>query len=118
MVFTASTAVRNSYATVTEYAANASVAIDFNRMDDKVIIKIRNTNDTAGMTLTTVVAAGDFMQNALGVLTCTAAYNTNMVIGPLDSMRFKDSAGNVNITNSVAGSGTLSNVKIAIINLP
>jgi hypothetical protein len=116
--FTASTAVRNSYAAVTEYAANAIMSVDFKKADDKILIKIRNTNDTAGMTATSVVAAGDYLQNVLGVLTCTMAYNTNAIIGPLDSMRFKDSAGVVNITNSIAGSGTLSNVKIAVIELP
>lgn len=117
--FTASAVSRNSSSTITEYAANSTMDVAFTKPDDKILIKIRNTNDTAGMTFTSVVAASDtFLQSVLGVLTATIAYNTNAIIGPLDSARFKNSAGNVTIANSIAGSGTLSNVKIAVINLP
>lgn len=120
MAFTASNAVRNSSVLATFTSVQAANSIDFNRIDDKVFILARNENDTAGMTATLSVKAGDFgMQNVLGTETVTIAYNNQMkIIGPLDSMRFKDSAGNVNINVSVAGSGTVSNVKLMVVNNP
>lgn len=119
MAFTATTAIQNSTASFSFLGAQASNTIDFNRADEKVVLIARNENDTAGMTATISVAPGDFLQSPNGTLTVTLAHgNTMQTIGPLDSMRFKKTSGNVTIAVSVAGSGTLSNVKLGVINQP
>lgn len=120
MAFTASTAVLNSSGTLNLLAAQASQTVIMSKPDEKVILVVRNTNDSVAVnTATITIPPGDFFQNVLGTLSVDVAdANSNKVIGPLESMRFKNSAGNITVNVAVTQSGTVSSVLLAVIELP
>jgi hypothetical protein len=106
-------AVRDSSAALTLNNGAASQTIVWNGQDEKVALYVKNT-DAAQVTVT--VKAGTGIRSAIGDLSVNVAAGAETVIGPLDSMRFKERAtGKVTVT--IAG-GTASNVKLAVIQLP
>jgi hypothetical protein len=120
-VLTASSAVRDGSAAVTMYAAQAADnKIDFaDAQDEKLALLVTNGNTTEGQTATITIAAGSYWRKDLGTLTVEVAYNSaQKIVGPLDSARFKDSAGKATVAVAVTASGTVSSVKLGVIKLP
>lgn len=117
--FTATTAVRNSSAAVSFLGMQAAETIEAERHDDKNIIIINNSaNDQTGMTATITVNKGAYFQNMFGTATISIAPGAIHAIGPLDSARFKTTAGTIVLGVAVAASGTVSSVTMAVINNP
>jgi hypothetical protein len=112
-------AVRDGSVNVTLNSGAASQTIVAN-VDEKMCIYVRNTDAT---TARVRVAAGTGMRKDIGSIYKDVAQNGEAIIGPLDSMRFKDvSTGKYTVTitgtNDGAFGGTVSNVKLAVIELP
>ena len=119
--FTASQCVKNSSATLNLLAAQASQTIDMSNIsDEKVVLVVRNTNDSVAInTATITIAPGGFLANVLGTLSVDVAdANTNMVIGPLEGARFKSTASKMTVGVSVTQSGTVSSVLLGVVKLP
>lgn len=120
---TAATAVQDSSATVTAYAAQDVNYITFDQPDENIVIIVKNTNDAVAVeTATITVSPGDagFARlRDLGTLTVTIAdANAKKVIGPLSSARFKGTVGNITMGVSVTQGGTVSSVTFDVIKLP
>lgn len=120
---TAATAVRDSSATVTAYAAQDVNYITFDKQDEKIVIIAKNTNDAVAVETATITVSPGAGSNAwrkdIGTLTVTIAdANTKKVIGPLDSARFKGADGTVCVNVAVTQSGTVSSVTFDVIKLP
>ena len=119
MSITASYCKRNNVSAVTLNAATASQTIDFgDKPDERIVLLVENANTVAGQTATVTVSKGDFLGNALGDLAVIVAKGDTATVGPLESVRFKNSASEVTIGVAVTNSGTVSNVKIGVIKLP
>lgn len=116
---TATTAVRDGSAAVSFHGAQAANTIDWAKQDEKIVIVIRNDNDSEAVnTATVVVSPGGYWRKDLGSLTVEVADGGSMKhIGPLDSARFKGTNGKVTVNVSVTQSGTVSSVGIAVVNL-
>ena len=96
-------AVRDS---ATELKATAGVetqTIPCDTMDEKTAFIVENTSDSEA---TVTVCAGDGMRSSIGDLTINVPAGTEYIVGPLDSMRFKNLV-NGNITVKVAGGSTI-----------
>jgi hypothetical protein len=118
---TASTATRDGSVSFAFYSAQTANTINYNaEQDEKIVIIVRNENDSASVnTATITVSPGDYWRHDLGTLTLDVADgNTMTQIGPLDSARFKGSNGLITINVSVTQSGTVSSVKLGVVNLP
>lgn len=119
--FTFSNSVRNSNGTLNLLAAQASQTIDYSdKADEKIVLIVQNNNDSVAVnTATVTIESGDFLGNALGDLTVNVADGgAGVVIGPLESVRFKNSASTVTVNVAVTQSGTVSSVKLAAVKLP
>jgi ABC-type protease/lipase transport system fused ATPase/permease subunit len=119
--FTASTCVRNSAGTLSLLAAQDSQTVNYgDKPDERIVLVVQNNNDSVAVnTATITIAPGDFLANVLGTLSVTVADGgTCKTIGPLESVRFKNSASKITVGVSVTQSGTVSSVKLGIIKLP
>lgn len=124
MAITASYAKRNSSAALTKNAAAATFSVGLgDKPGEKVIILIENNNTTTGTTATVEVLAGDYLANVYGTLSVNVAKETTVVIGPLETVRYKNTASEVDCsitfgTTAAAAGGTITDVKTAVIKLP
>jgi hypothetical protein len=119
MAITASYSKRNDGADFVWNDATASQTIDFgDKPDERVVLLVENANTVAGQTATVTISKGDFLGNALGDLAVIVAKGDTAAIGPLESVRFKNSASEVTVGVAVTNSGTVSNVKIGVVKLP
>lgn len=113
-------AVRDSSATFNLNNGAASQTIVCNEDDEKVVIYVTNSDAT---TARVNINKGNGIRSILGDLKVDVAQNATKVIGPLDSMRFKNMTtgkitATVTGTNDAAFGGTITNVKIAVVQLP
>jgi len=118
---TVSTATRDGSVDVTLYAAQAANTVDFStKQNEKIVIIVQNTNDAVAVeTATITISPGGFWRKDLGTLSVDVAdASVYKQIGPLDSARFKGTNGLVTINVAVTQSGTVSSVKLGVINLP
>ena len=119
MAITASYCKRNNVSAVTLNDATASQTVDFgDKPDERIVLLIENANTVDDTTATITVSKGDFLSSNLGDLAVTVAKGDTVAIGPLESVRFKNSASEVTIGVAVTNSGTVSNVKISAVKLP
>jgi ABC-type protease/lipase transport system fused ATPase/permease subunit len=119
--FTASQCVRNSSVAATFVGMQDSQTVDLSTVaDEKVILAIQNTNDSAAVnTATITIAPGGFLASVLGTLSVDVADgNTLAFIGPLEGVRFKSTGSKITVGCSVTQSGTVSSVKLGVIKLP
>lgn len=69
----------------TSGAATQTIACD--TMDEKTAFIVSNTGDSNA---TVTVMAGDGMRSSIGNLVVTVPASSEFIVGPLDSMRFKN----------------------------
>ena len=116
---TSSNTAFNSAVEFTLNDAEASQTVDMSdAADEGAVIIVENANTDAAQTATITVSKGEFDSAVLGDLVATVAYGEAAVIGPLEGVRFKNSVSKITIGAAVTGSGTLSNVKLAVVKLP
>jgi len=119
MAITASYCKRNNVSAVTLNDATASQTVDFgDKPDERIVLLVENANTVDATTATITVSKGDFLSSNLGDLAVTVAKGATVAIGPLESVRFKNSASEVTVGVAVTNSGTVSNVKIGVVKLP
>ena len=119
MAITASYAKRNGSVALTKNAAAATFSVGLgDKPGEKVIILVENNNTAAGTTATVEVVAGDYLANVYGTLSVDIAKETSAIIGPLETVRYKNTASEIDCACAVTGSATLTNVKVAVIKLP
>lgn len=120
--FTASSAARNSGATLNLLAAQDSQTFDLSGVADERFLLIAqngNADVDGGMTATITIAPGGFLASVLGTLSVDVAPSSALkTIGPIDGMRFKNTSSKVTVGVSVTASGTVSSVKLGIVKLP
>lgn len=119
--YTASNTTRNGSVNLTLTAMGTSQTVDFSdKPDERILLVVQNNNDSVAVyTASITISAGDFLANGLGDLEVDVADGgTVEVIGPLESVRFKNSASKVTVGCAVTQSGTVSSVKLGIIQLP
>ena len=101
--------ITKTYATrdnATELIGTTGVAkqtIACDTMDEKTAFIVSNTADTAA---TVTVLAGDGMRSSIGNLVVEVPATSEYIIGPLDSMRFKNLTDGT-ITVEVSGGTTI-----------
>ena len=124
MAISASYAERNSSAELTKNAAAATFSVGLgDKPGEKVIILVENNNTVSGTTATVEVLAGDYLANVYGTLSVDVAPSATAIVGPLETVRYKNTASEVDCsitfgaTATTAG-GTIGNVKTAVIKLP
>ena len=125
MAIDASYAKRNSSAVLIKEDAAETFSIGLgDKPGEKVIIIVDNNNATTGCTATVEVLAGDYLANVYGTLSVDVAPSATAIVGPLETVRYKNAASEVDcvVTFSSTASGepgaTIDNVKVAIIKLP
>ena len=121
MAISASYAKRNSSAALIKKDAAETFSIGLgDKPGEKVIILVENNNATVGGTATLEVVAGDYLANVYGTLSVdVAAEGATAIIGPLETVRYKNTASEIDCACAVTGSdATLTNVKVAVIKLP
>jgi hypothetical protein len=124
MAITASYAKRNSTEVLTKNAAAATFSVGLgDKPGEKVIILIENNNTTTGTTATVEVLAGDYLANVYGTLSVDVAPSATAIVGPLETVRYKNTASEVDCaisfgTAAISAGGTIANVKTAVIKLP
>ncbi len=86
---------------------SAVQTFDYNTVDEKTAIIINNKNESEASVVT--VKAGNGMRSSIGDLVVTVNAGDTVVLGPLDSMRFKNlTTGQVTI--EISGGTTTLNV--------
>ena len=120
MAITASCCKRNDAVALEKNTATANFSVGLgDRPGEKVIILVENNNTSAGATATVEVLAGDYLANVYGTLSVDVAKETSAIIGPLETVRYKNTASEIDCACAVAGTGTtLTDVKVAVIKLP
>jgi hypothetical protein len=119
MAITASYCTRNSSVNLTLNSATASQTIGYaDKPDERILVVAQNANTGDGQTATITISKGDFLGSVSGDLVVTVAKGASAVIGPLESVRFKNSASEIAAAVAVTASGTVSNVKLAAVKLP
>jgi hypothetical protein len=121
MAITASYAKRNSTEVLTKNDATAAFSVGLgDKPGEKVVILVENNNATANCTATLQVLAGDYLANVYGTLSVeVASEGATAIIGPLETVRYKNTASEIDCACAVTGSdATLTNVKVAVIKLP
>ena len=124
MAITASYAERNGSEVLAKYTATEAFSVGLgDKPGEKVIILVENNNTAAGTTATVEVLAGDYLANVYGTLSVDVAPSATAIVGPLETVRYKNTASEVvcaisfGSTASSAG-GTITDVKTAVIKLP
>jgi hypothetical protein len=114
------TSRRNSLVELPMLACQASQTIDCGTPGDSKTIIIYNGNDANVDTATITVSPGDGYFAGYPAGTASYAINggTYAVLLPHEYARFKNSAGKMTIGVAVTHAGTVSNVKMMIVNLP
>jgi hypothetical protein len=125
MAISASYAKRNSTEVLAKYTATETFSVGLgDRPGEKVIILVENNNATTGGTATVEVLAGDYLANVYGTLSVDVAKGSSAIIGPLETVRYKNTASEVacavtiGATASDTPGATIGNVKVAVIKLP
>jgi hypothetical protein len=122
MAITASYCKRNDAVELTKNTAAATFSVGLgDKPGEKVIILVENNNTTTGATATVEVLAGDYLANVYGTLSVDVAKETSAIIGPLETVRYKNTASEVDCAvaiGSTAAGVTIDNVKVAVIKLP
>ncbi|MBO7208429.1 MAG: hypothetical protein J6V58_01685 [Clostridia bacterium] len=104
---TVNKAKRDNAVVCTVEAGTGVQTFDYNTIDESTAIIITNTNVSEAAEVT--VKAGNGMRSSIGDLVVTVAAGDTVILGPLDSMRFKDmSTGQVTI--EISGGTTTLNV--------
>lgn len=99
-------ATRDGYSKCTLFSGGASQQFVYDTTDEKTAVVI--TNSGSG-NATVTVKAGNGLRCAIGDLSVTVGAGETGIIGPLDSMRFKDlTTGKV--TLEISGGTTSLNV--------
>ena len=129
MAISASYAKRNSSAVLIKKDAAETFSIGLgDKPGEKVIILVENNNVTEGATATLEVVAGDYLANVYGDLSIDIAPSATAIVGPLETVRYKNTASEVDCvvtfsstaseTGASGPGATIANVKVAIIKLP
>jgi hypothetical protein len=124
MAITASYAKRNSTEVLTKNAAATTFSVGLgDKPGEKVIILVENNNTVSGTTATVEVLAGDYLANVYGTLSVDVAPSATAIVGPLETVRYKNTASEVDCsitfgTTATTAGGTITNVKTAVIKLP
>jgi hypothetical protein len=124
MAITASYCKRNDAVALTKNAAAATFSVGLgDKPGEKVIILVENNNTTTGTTATVEVLAGDYLANVYGTLSVDVAPSATAIVGPLETVRYKNTASEVDCaisfgTTASSAGGTIANVKTAVIKLP
>ena len=124
MAITASYCKRNDAVALTKNDAAATFSVGLgDKPGEKVVILIENNNTTTGATATVEVLAGDYLANVYGTLSVDVAPSATAIVGPLETVRYKNTASEVDCsitfgTTAAAAGGTIANVKTAVIKLP
>jgi len=119
MAITASYAERNQAVSLTFYAATASQTVGYSdKPAEKIVLIVDNANSGTGQTATVTVVKGDYITKEAGDLVAKIGIGSQVVIGPLESTRFKNTNGKIKVNVAVTASGAVSDVKIAAIKLP
>lgn len=117
MAITASYAKRNQAVSLTFYDAAASQTVGYSdKPAEKIVLIVNNANSDATATVT--VVKGDYITKEAGDLVAEIGKGSQVVIGPLESTRFKKTNGEIKVNVAVTASGAVSDVKIAAIKLP
>lgn len=104
---TVNKAVRDGIKVCTVATGAATQTFKYDTEDEKTAIIISNSHASNAAAVT--VKAGTGLRKAIGDLSVSVAAGKTAIIGPLDSMRFKDmSTGEVTVT--VSGGTTELNV--------
>lgn len=128
MAITASYCKRNDAVALTKNAAATNFSVGLgDKPGEKVIILVENNNATAGGTATLEVVAGDYLANVYGTLSVdVAAEGATAIVGPLETVRYKNTASEVDCAVTIGSTAsatpgpgaTITNIKVAIIKLP
>jgi len=124
MAISASYAKRNSSAVLIKEDAAETFSVGLgDKPGEKVIIIVDNNNATTGCTATVEVLAGDYLANVYGTLSVDVAPSATAIVGPLETVRYKNTASEVDCsitfgTTAAAAGGTIAYVKTAVIKLP
>ena len=124
MAITASYCRRNDAVALEKYTAAATFSVGLgDKPGEKVIILVENNNTTTGATATVEVLAGDYLANVYGTLSVDVAPSATAIVGPLETVRYKNTASEVDCaisfgTTASSAGGTIANVKTAVIKLP
>ena len=124
MAITASYAERNGSEVLAKYTATEAFSVGLgDKPGEKVIILVENNNTAAGTTATVEVLAGDYLANVYGTLSVDVAPSATAIVGPLETVRYKNTASEVDCaisfgTAALSASATIGNVKVAVIKLP
>ena len=119
MAITASYCKRNGVAALTMNDAAATQSIGFaDKPGEKIILVVDNQNTTTGQTATITISKGDYLANEIGNLVVDVAKGAKSIIGPVETVRFKNTASEVDVAVAVTASGTISNVKLGVVKLP
>ena len=123
MAITASYAERNGSEVLAKYTATGTFSVGLgDRPGEKVVILVENNNTSTG-TATVEVLAGDYLANVYGTLSVDVAKGSSAIIGPLETVRYKNTASEVDCsitfgTTAASEGGTITDVKTAVIKLP
>ena len=96
-------ATRDEATNLVATAGKATQTIACDTMDEKTAFIVANTGSSSA---TVTVVAGDGMRSSIGDLVVEIPATSEYIVGPLDSMRFKNLV-NGNITVKVAGGSTI-----------
>lgn len=119
MAITASELKRNAAVALTLNGATASQTVGYDHPDNRIALVVHNDNTNDGTkTATVTISKGTYLGNAVGDLKVDVGDAEKVVIGPLESVRFKNTASEITVGVAVTGSGTVSSVKIGVIKLP
>ena len=99
-------ATRDGFTQCTLATGAASQTFVFDTQDEKTAVVITNSGSSSA---TVTVKAGTGLRSAIGDLTVSVPADTTGIVGPFDSMRFKDmTTGKVTI--QISGGSTSLNV--------
>jgi hypothetical protein len=119
MAITASYCKRNKAVALTLNDATASQTVGYDdRPGEKIVLIIDNQNTENGQTASIAISKGDYLGSKIGDLSAEVGKGEQYVIGPLETVRFKNTSSEVTVGVSVTASGTVSNVKIGVVKLP
>ena len=95
-------AIRDNATELTSTTGVAEQTIPCDTMDEKTAFIVTNTSAEDA---TVTVVAGNGIRSSIGNLEVTVPANSEFIVGPLDSMRFKDLITG-NITVKISGGAT------------
>lgn len=96
-------AIRDNATELVSNTGASTQTIPCDTMDEKTAFIVTNSSTSAEATVT--VVAGNGIRSSIGDLVVTVPASSEYIVGPLDSMRFKDLATG-NITVKISGGTT------------